>query len=236
MPYVKKGQWNAAQNLAARTIQKAWKNRRVTTPQAVRQIAKQVVLKEEETKSYYTNYTAFAGDNTVIGINPMYSLNQGTGSENVIGEKIRLMSIKLRGFLYNGLPAGFTQTTHCRLMLIHSRDKLHTLAGPSTITASNIYRAGGSGFLTFDSLDRHEISVIADKYFTLEPNFSGELTSKKLSLDWVIKGGKSLTFDADNSGYFKNGQYFVAMVFYDGRGASNQFATKVNISVNYKDA
>lgn len=200
---------------------------------SVAKIARSVVQSQAELKSYYTTWTSINYDNLVSGFNPIYPISQGATAETAVGEKIFLKDIQVSGFMYPAITTSFANSTMARLIVIHSRDKLFS-GSQSNITSSNIFRANGSGYLTVDQLDRHKITVLHDSKWTIPQYLTAATTHTPFYAKVPI--GKTETFDADGSGYLKDGQYFVALIMYDGRGTgSNFWGAKLNTSVNFTD-
>jgi len=204
-----------------------------TQAKDVAKIARSVVQKAAESKSYYTNWTTLFYDGLLPGVNPCYNMSQNVTAETVLGEKIRLKNIQISGFIYTAITAGYLNSAMARIMVIHSRDKLF-LANQSTVTATDMFRTGGSGFRPVDALDNHKITVLSDTKFTIEPDIAAQ--TKHTPFMITVPINKTETFDADGSGYFKNGQYFVVMCIHDGRGSgSNYWSSKFNTAVNFTD-
>lgn len=207
---------------------------RVTNAKSVMSIArtaaKQELNKVVESKSQLETWTTLFDDNLVTSVNPFYLLSQGTTSETIIGEKIFVKNIKVGGFLYQYNSVSSTEQLMYRFLLVKARDKLHTGA-QSTITATNVFRSG-TGFNTIDPVDMHKVTVLFDHRGTWTPSIQ-QKCCKPFSFSHTFD--QNMTFDADGSGYFKNGQIFFIAIVYDSRGALN-WAAKFNTVINYKDA
>jgi len=204
-----------------------------TAAKDVAKIARSVVQKAAESKSYYTNWTQLFYDNLLVGVNPCYNLTQSSSAETVIGEKIRLKNIQVSGFVYTSIAAGYLNSAMVRIMVIHARDKLFT-GNQNTVTSASVFRSGGSGFLPVDAIDQHKVTVLADHKMTIDPDIAAQ--TKHMPFMITVPINKTETFDSDSSGYFKNGQYFVLTTIYDGRGSgSNFWGSKMNTAVNFTD-
>lgn len=235
MPFVKAKSYQAAQSLAAKVVQRRWRERqarRVTVP-VVKAVVKQQIQKQAEAKSNYQAWASLNYDNLVTSVNPFYPLSQGSTAETMIGEKIHVKNLRVNGFMYNAIPSATSNDCMVRMFLIHARDKLHS-GSQSNITPADIFRSGGSGFRTVDSLDYHKIKVLKEVKMTIRYNANSQLIHRPFSFTYNFN--KNETFDADSSGYLKNGQYFFCIITYDGRGTgANYWGAKFNTSLNYTD-
>lgn len=196
---------------------------------AVSKIAKSVTMKVAETKTLSTFWGSLMYDHLLSSINPIYQFSQGTTAESIVGEKIYIDSLDISGYMYAAIAA--TANCQVRHLVVHARDKLHTGA-QSTVTKSSVFKDNGRPITDF--IDTHKVDVVFDQMQDIHPDFTGQVSNAVFKFNVPIRRTKY--FDADSSGYFKDGQYFYIQVVYDGRGtASNYWGTNFATQVNIKD-
>ena len=201
--------------------------------QDVAKIARSVVQKQAETKSYYTNWVHLLYDNRISAVNPIYNIGQGTTSEQIVGEKMFIKNIQVFGNLFPLVTAGWDKTCLARLIVCHARDKLIT-GNQGAIGASSFMRTGGTGTYPIDAIDLHKVKVLSDTKWVIQPFITGGTVNSPYSVTVPIS--KNEFYDSDASGYLRDGQYFVALIVYDNRGvASNYWGSNMNTAVNFID-
>jgi len=232
MTYMKVSQQNAARSLAARAIQRRWRNRRmgrVVTAAKVAQIARSVNLRQAETKQFqaasYLNMTSDFWQ----GVNLIYPMTQGTTSVNVIGEKIHLSSFNFR-CLYRTDTARTDSIQYLRVALIKAKkDFTNTSASLST---TDLVKSPTAATPFCDMFDYHKISVIRQYKRVLIPKTTKGYAT---SFDFNVKVGKNEFFQTDNGGYFKNGNYYLIAMATDGTGINTTGQFIYSYDVNFKD-
>lgn len=201
---------------------------------AVARIAKKVDLKENEHKSMFISIN---GSNMFDSLVYAKALNfaaaQGTGSEQYVGEKIFLKNFHLKGhasFTKAGDPAVIF-----RCLVIRSTNKILTNSS-TAITYSDVFRSGSSNsnFPSCLHVDLHKVDLLYDsgpKVFNR--NYSAQVP--KYAFDIKIPINATRTWTADNSGYFKGGDYYFIMMTEDSSG---DWAGNINYdyTMNFSDA
>lgn len=195
---------------------------------------KAIVHKEAETKSALSNVTpGFIFDDFCYAQNLNFFIQQGQTSEQLIGEKLFLKNIHLKGWLssVNNATAS-NEPLMYRLLLIRSKKPLITTSG--TITATDVFRS------TVDlssnaHVDMHKVDIIRDIRGKIPmPRLAN--TTDSIAFDLNVKINKSHTFDSDNSGYFKDKNYYLVYTAYKvSHPASNVGFLKMSYTLNYKD-
>lgn len=198
----------------------------------VSKIAKRVVLRQAETKSYYqssTNATVF--DTVGYARNLIYPIAQGATSETVIGEKLHIKNIRIKGqMLFNGTTEADKMT---RFVIIKSEKDLTN--SQASITLSDVFRATSNGSLapTVSSPDLHKIDLFYDSGpIRVVKSYATHLPIYPIDINVNID--KTEYFDGDNSGNLKGGNYYFVFTAYDGSTA-NMANIAFDWTVNYKD-
>lgn len=187
-----------------RQPRKAKATKPVLSVQEVRKITRSELLKSAETKSAYNNFaTATVNNEQTYAYNLNYFIQQGASAENVIGEKVYIKNINLRGY--------FSSTTGSealigRMLLIRTKTPLG--AALINATSTDIFRSTLSRRAALSHVDLHKVDLLFDKTFTMNaPGVSGIARVKDFQINVPIN--KTHYFDADNSGYFKDKNYYL---------------------------
>lgn len=203
----------------------------VYTASQVARIARSVTLKTAETKSKLDNYAATnLGDNAVRAWNLTYPLSQGVTSESVLGEKINLKNIRIMGFSRVNSGSGNNNTKIVRLIIFKATKQLAS-STPINITPTDLYRNNVTP--PQNHVDLHKVDLLYDKMLTLTPS----LASQETIVPWTINIPLNRTeyFDSDNSGFFKNKNYYLAIHHYDGNGVYVPTLHQFTVGINFKD-
>lgn len=194
-------------------------------------IAKKVVMRAAETKSSITNYSVSPLDGQWNASNLSFYINQGSTAEDVVGEKIFLKSINIRGSIFTQNPnAGIP--TQCRLVLFRTKQNLTT--GSTIITSSDLVRNPVPTNPVQHHIDLHKVDLLYDTTITLTPQVANTQVIQK---DFVINVpvNKTHYFDTDTSGLFKDKQYYLAVVGYNGIIVSSPAGFQFTAALNFKD-
>lgn len=237
MPFVSKKQWTAAQGMAARKIQQAFRARRtkkVTTVAQVAKIARQVTLRAAETKSYISsNLVLNPLDGEWRVQNLIFNIPQTGTAEGVIGEKLFITNMRFRATVGLQQPslAGLP-TRYGRVVIFKTKKPLTNSS--IAITATDLVRAPASTLTLNNHIDLHKVTLLRDFTFKMPlQNTAGQLVLQQF--DFNIPVNKTEYFDADNSGYLKNMNYYLAYTAYDGNGVAQVAPMSYQYSVNFKD-
>lgn len=205
--------------------------KKVTTAAQVAKIARAVTLRTSETKSYYSTYTTSPLDDNYVAQNLIYPISQGAGSENIVGEKMFLKNIRLKGFMQINQPNA-TTTTRCARIIVFATKKQLTNS-QTIITDTDLVRTGGASSSLCEHVDLHKVDLLYDNTWTLTQNLANQIETIPFNINIPIN--KTVYFDADNSGYLKNKNYYVAFCGRDGGLTSNPVLFVHNYAVNFKD-
>lgn len=202
------------------------------TAARVRRIAKSVLLKSAETKSYVAEYTTNVSDNAAAAINLNFALAVGDGNENRIGTKIHITNIRVRGLVYSNNAT--TTTKIARVLLIKTSEAL-TNTTNTAITNSLVFRTGTTGVVSNAHVDMKKVTLLHDERMEMTPTY-GAVSPQTMLMpyDFNIVLNKPEVYKSDAAGYLKNGNYYLILVAYDGStGACIGFNNAV--SINFKD-
>lgn len=199
--------------------------------QQVAKIAKKVVMRAAETKSSLTSYAVTPLDAIWSVSNLSFPIGQGDTAEDVIGEKIMMKSINIRGNIYTQNNNAGT-TTLCRVVVFRSKQNLTTSS--ASITATDLVRATAAGNPQQHHIDLHKVDLLYDTSFALTPQVGN---SQVIQQPFVINIpiNKTHYFDSDNSGLFKDKQYYLGFVGYNGIVVSSPAGCTFTAAVNFKD-
>lgn len=193
-------------------------------------VAKKAVMQVAETKSYLNNNSSSVLlDNTTYATNLIYGMSQGTTAETYIGEKIHLQSIRLKGFLYTSITSANTKMF--RITVIRTKKALTSSSSFAAITGTDVYRP--YSFIPQAHVDLHKVDSLYDRIYTLQPQISSGVVQQPF--DIRVKINRKETWDADNSGYLKNKNYYLVVTGYDTSGASYPVSCVCEWAVNFKD-
>lgn len=231
--YFKKSQQNAARNLAARTLQRAWRKKKaapVKTTSQIAKIARAVTLRAAETKSYLTGISnTNQGDNATRVWNLNYNISQGSGSTNVLGEKVHLKSIRIQGQIFSNTSSN-TATKVVRMVVFRTKKAL-SAGSAIDITATDLYR--NNGLPGQNHVDLHKVDLLYDSILTLTPQMTNQVVTRPFKINIPIN--RTEYFDDDNSGYFKNKNYYLAIQHHDGNALAPPTTMYFSYAVNFKD-
>lgn len=197
----------------------------------VAKIAKKVVMRAAETKSSLTSYNVTPIDGAWSVSNLSFPIGQGDTAEDVIGEKVHMKSLNIRGNIYvQNNNAG--TTTIARLVVFRSKQNLTTSS--ATITATDLVRATASTNPQQHHIDLHKVDLLYDTTLVLTPQVAN---SQTIQQPFVINipVNKTHYFDSDNSGLFKDKQYYLGFVGYNGIIVSSPAGCTFTAAVNFKD-
>lgn len=197
----------------------------------VSKIAKKVVLKAAETKSSLTSYSMTPLDGVWAASNLNFPIGQGDTAEDVIGEKVYLKSINIRGNIYIATPeAGIT--TLARVVVFRTKQNLTT--STASITATDLVRSPASTNPQQHHIDLHKVDLLYDSTFALTPQVSATQVIQQ-PFNIVLPINKTHYFDSDSSGLFKDKQYYVGYVGYNGNVLANAAGCTFTAAINFKD-
>lgn len=236
MPYMKKHQYDAARNIASRKIQSAFRNYKSRKANQVATIARieaqKVVNKNSETKSALFSASHAPTDDTVIVNNLVYSMTQGTSAETLVGEKFNLKNIHFRFNIFNNV-GGSTNSDTKVYRLIVFRTKKPLTNSSTTITPTDLFRTNVPNLASRAHVDLSKVSLLYDKTFTMTPQQTGQRIFKPLH--FKVDFNTQERFDADNSGYLKKSNIYLACTAVDGSIVAQPIAFNYTYTINYKD-
>lgn len=211
-----------------RNTKQAPKGLTKTQSKAVTVLAKKATMRIAETKSFISQSTRSAVSDFYYASNLIYPLSQGTTAETIVGEKIFLKNMHLRVF-YKTDAARAASPQTLRIMVVQAKKDLtntHT-----SITASDVMRTGGST-PAVDYPDIHKISVLKKYEMVLNPPTTAGMALVK---DIYVPINANKTFQVDNGGYFKMGNYYLILHASDFSGINSTGLFSFTWTVNYKD-
>lgn len=210
---------------------------RVVSNAAIAKIARGVVLRQAETKSFYFAYNSTPNDNILNVVNCTGQITQGTSNFNRIGEKIYVNSIKIKGLISNFNSTTSTGKTF-RLTVFKSAENL-TASTVSNVTPTRLYKAGGAtDVVTVMMTDEHKITTLWDKTWSIQPTLvNGLVVSNDFTpIEISVPINRNESYYNDGSPYLKNQTYYVGISAYE---VNNPLLTPVSfqgyIEVNFKD-
>lgn len=197
----------------------------------VTKIAKKVVMRAAETKSSLTNYNTTPVDGVWSASNLTFPIGQGSTAEDVVGEKIFIKSINVRGNIYLQ-NANNGATTITRLVVFRSKQNLTT--GTAAITSTDLVRSPVATNPQQHHIDLHKVDLLYDTTFSLTPEIANAQVMQQ-PFSFTIPVNKTHYFDSDNSGLLKDKQYYMAFVGYNGIIVSSPAGCTFTVAVNFKD-
>lgn len=203
--------------------------------QTVAKIAKKVVMKAAETKSSLTNYGINPLDGIWNAVNLSFPIGQGDTAEDVIGEKIFLKSINLRISVFTQNNNAGT-TSIGRVVVFRSKSQICTSStAVLTTSTTELTRSPVNTSAPHTAhIDLHKVDLLFDQSFTLTPQVANTQTIQH-TMNAVIPIGKTHYFDSDNSGLFKDKQYYLGVVGYNGILVSSPLGFTASCAMNFKD-
>lgn len=215
-----------------------------TEAKAVAQIAKKVNNKQAETKSAASNALIYPGLSDIVRVqNLNYFMTQGVSDNSFIGSKIHLKNINLRClFRRHGsanLTGSYNEAVLARIVIFSTKKQLTT--SQVDMTASDLFRTDGitSKYATLPFIDRNKVRLHYDKVINLtSPNptsIASASPANERFLKINIKVNSNKLWDSDNSGFFKYGNYYAAVVYSSTTDIPNYVSAQCNWVFNFKD-
>lgn len=204
----------------------------ITTQDVVR-IAKSVVHRSAETKSYVRYVSATPLDNVCYAINVIGRIGQGNSSETVIGEKMYMKNLRVRGFTYSN-NATFT-TKQLRILVIRTKQQLTTTeAVISGLT--DVFRTGTTTLTPVAHIDLHKSDVLYDNIWSITPR-TGSVTpnTETVPFEFNVPINRTEYFDSDNGTYLKDKTYYILVCPYESSGVTNPLGVQIAYATNWKD-
>lgn len=202
------------------------------TKKDVARIARNVALKAAETKSFISNVSGGSQtQDAVVATNLIYSIGQGVTAESVIGEKVFIKNIHLKGYFNTDTTNDAACTLRCALV----RTKKALTNSRASITVTDAFRTNVTNEAALGHFDLHKVDVLWDKMYKVGiPNISG--LSMTQAFDFNVPINKTHYFDADNSGYFKDKNYYLIVTAYKEKfGTVTPGFMSLQWTVNFKD-
>lgn len=215
---------------------RTYTKRRNLTAGVVARIAKRVVSKTAETKSYYQGFNTSMTDNTYYAACLNYGISQQVGSQNALGEKIQLKNVRIKGWMYQTSTGGASLVQRMgRISLIWCKKNLAT-AALASITRSDIMRTGTStnNFVPADHLDLHKVKVCYDQVFNFPLQNSTDNWTNHL-IDINVPINQTKYFQQDTLGYFKDYDLYLVTAVYTNGGITTPGSILCNVAINFKD-
>lgn len=214
MPYMKKSQYVAARNLAARKIQRAFRAKRKPTKAFVTKV-KQVINKVAEKKRYTYDPSSFSNITSSNGCTTWNLLNgiaQGTGQGDRIGDKIHLRSIRGAVEMINCNNVGAnpvnTDITY-RVIIFRGKYDYSSTSYPY----GEIF-TGNEGSLPNNTvaapLDVDQITVLYDATYVLLPHPLSATTIRKHIHKFTLPVNKTFTYRNDDA-FQKNSNLYLCV-------------------------
>jgi hypothetical protein len=200
----------------------------------IAQVAKRVFNKNTETKSFIGPTTVKSSfDDFLYFQNLVSPIAEGAGSENRLGERINVTSLKVnwKATLYN--TSTQTETKIMRLMVISTPKQLGTSTG--TLTQSDVFRSPSSLNAAKGVFDFHKVSVLYDKKIIVNPATQGNNDHRCGMVN--VRLNKNLIFQDDASpAYLKNVNYYFVFGYVTSAGVLGYMDLHYNVMVNFKDS
>lgn len=237
---MKTQQYNAARNMAARKVQKAFKayklrKAKFTKPQqaAVAAIAKRTVFKAAETKSYINTRSHLPLDGNYTALNLNWPLAQTTSDVGIIGEKMHLKNIRFR-FVADINNVSNSTTKLCRVVIFRrAGTPIAAGASPVLITPTDVFRNPADPKVTLAHVDTHKVDVLYDYQFTLNKMIESNIFQQKV---WEC----NIPINRDEyynpvDGTLKNGDYYILYGAWDNSLTGNPSRLTYTYALNFKD-
>lgn len=180
----------------------------------MRKIAKQVVLKAEETKVAVANGSITSVDmSNLYTAAPLQIITQGTNSNNRVGNEIYLKNVRGRitfrtsgtvPYLVGRVTAMWHPTAYSisgwGVNFVAKEDYTHPSLGPTT-----------EAFLNYNGL----ASVVYDKIFRINQDITGEVMDR--TIDFNLRINKKLKFKSGSNQMLDNQLYVVISTYAPGQ-------------------
>jgi len=207
------------------------------TAKKVAAIARRVTMKAAETKSYLQNSFLDPVDDLIGCQNLIYPISQGTGAGSIIGEKLYIKNIRIKGRLYSNTATN-KNSKLCRIIVFRTKKQL-TNTSTNSILSSDLFQNSVGGLAAKGHVDLHKVQLLVDKTFTIHMDL-GDVTGTagyRKQIPWEINVPVNRTeyFDQDNSGYLKSSNIYLAYTASDGSATLNPAVCEYSWAVNFKD-
>lgn len=218
---------------------KKTKTAKPLTASKVAQIAKKAVMKVAETRSpiYSESRNMYAG---LVGMrNLNYFISQGDTASTIQGEKVHIKNIRfnLYGEIFNN---GDTTNNEVIIRMFFLKSDRQYTNSWTLQTPAAIFRDDGSSspsdVARTAHIDLHKNKLISkDIRVTLKPSISGQTLVLHKEFDLPIN--KDCYFRADNSGYFRDGDYYFVIAIQKAGDVGTVVNTALTMqwAVNCKD-
>lgn len=237
MPFIKKAQYDAARNLAARTIQKGFRSKQ-NVKQVVKQEVKKVFTKNVESKTAHFNFDNAVFKRRVVTWNVMArsNISRGTGAENgtMIGNRLNLKGLQLRVRCYK---SAFSATAPVRIHF--GLLKLNTYeTGVGALLDQQILSDSSIGQFPA-RFDTSKCQVIRKFERTIVPQFNAQESYTVIN-EYIDLKDRIAEFKELSTGWdMKNGNYYVfcyADMWPGVTGLDNATSVQGQAELYYKDA
>lgn len=197
---------------------------------------KKVVYGVAETKSFIANAAFNLADGSVYAINLNFPLIQGSNAENIVGEKLFLKNIYVKGEMFQVNSATVSNLPSYQRVLIIRTKKPLTNTNVS-ITPTDVFRLGTATnrWSTNGMVDLHKVDLLYDKliYFG-QPNQANTDQFRAVTINKKVD--RTHYVDTDNGGYFKDKNYY--MIICNDKNtaqAGNSGSIRISWAMNFKD-
>lgn len=218
-----------------RTTASSSNKKQKTTKKLIRSEARKVVLGLSETKSYYrTNFLATPVDTLLGCYNLAYALQQGDDAENYLGKKIWVKDLSVR----MSISTNTTNTIQkrARVVVFMSKQQITNLVSNSVTTNFLFRNITVGGDSTNAHVDLAKVDLLYDKVVSLPINTEGGTHTKTFkNLVFKVPFNKTLTYDENNSGIFKDKQLYMGVTAFDGNGTTAPCVFDLYYTINFKD-
>lgn len=192
-----------------------------------------------ETKSSYATLGQFHYANDLRAVNLIHHMSQGDTNVTYTGRSINLKSIHIKGRMHLENPGNQPNGICCRFMIIRTKKALTNSS--SVITTTDVLRAlGQQYFASTGHVDFGKVQLLYDKKHVVQPFNSDGNANRYISYDIKVPfKGKKVYWDENNSGYLKDGNYYLVTTI-DSIGASQSIdrvgVDNIDWTVNFQDA
>ena len=202
------------------------------TPATVAKIARRVVNSNIELKQLTgTQSQTFAAADGYYHFNLNYIFSQGITFGTQIGEKVKLKHLRIRVLFQNGSGAP-DKVSYARVSVTKSRTNWTSTKIQMT-AITDIYKSGTILPLMFP--DNSKVKFLYDNYFQLPAaNITNQQAKYVVPID--IPFNKVETFQYDNAGIFRDGDYFLEVGLGDYTSSTATFACNISWEWDFQDA
>jgi len=210
----------------------------------VKKLVKQAMTDLSETKSFIHTNTMTLNQNVPRVESIMGLMAQGDDAADIIGEKLFIKNIRVRGqLLWVGglLPAESNTQRIVRIVVFHTKTKLTTTQ--TALTVSELFRqdtpgTDGNNLAAKAHIDLHKVDLLYDKLIVIQNRdqpTTAAVAPKIVPFSFNLKINKTKYVEDENASYHKDGMYYMAIVYDDTQASIGGIVAQYTMATNFKD-